>query len=224
MMTGQPPPDYFRAVERTFMELRGGGMFLAPGDWDLVRRWEEQGIPLEIVRAGIREALSGRTRISLRMSLGECSAAVEAAFEATRRRAGAAGGWPEAESDSRRPERVAACLREWTPVAEALSDPETAPELRAAARLAAERLERLGKQPDPASVEDTLRDIEDQLLARLQVALADSVREDLEAEARRALEPYRARMPASTWRDACRRAVRRRVGRVFGLDSIGLSE
>lgn len=219
-----PSPEYFRAVERTFVELRGSGMFLTPADWDVVCRWEERGIPLDAVLAGIRTALTGRTRGSSRTPLAECAAAVEAAFDAVRRRqAGAPVRIRNADdAPGGRLDRIAVHLREWTPAAEALADPAAAGALRARARAAAERLERLGKDKGGggASAEDTLREIEGDLLAGLEAALRDAVRDEIEAEVRRTLEPYRTRMPASAWRDAFRQAFRRRVSRVFGLDQV----
>lgn len=224
----QPPPDYFRAVERAFLELRGGGMFLAPADWEVVCRWEERGIPLDVVLAGMRAALSGGTRRSTRTPLRECSAAVDAAFDAVRRRQAGTGVLPPDAGiePGPRPAELAARLREWIPAAAALSDPAATQPLRAQARAAAERLERLAKEAGDgdAVVPDTLRGIEGDLLTGLEAALRDSVREEIEAEVRRTLEPYRARMPASTWQDAFRQACRRRVSRVFGLDRIALSD
>lgn len=221
------PPEYFRAVERAFVELRGSGMFLTPADWDVVCRWEERGIPLDVVLAGIRTAMSVRTRNPSRTPLGACSPAVEAAFDAVRRRR--AGGLhlsPNAgDASGPRLEQLAVRLREWAPAAAALSDPAAAGRLRAKAGAAAGRLERLQKDEGGyrAPVEDTLREIEGDLLTDLEAALRDSVRDTIEAEVRRTLEPYRARMPASTWRDACRQAFRRRVSRVFGLDQVALT-
>ena len=218
------PDDYFRAVERAFLEFRGGGLVLSPADWDLVCRWKERGIPLEVVHSGIRATFSGKIRPSPRMPLGECARAVEAAFKAERtRQAGAAVPSPVAAAGSgRRFGPLAGRLREWAPPPAALSDPESAGSLRAAARAAAERLEQLDDEPDGGSapVEATLRDIEGDLLARLEAALRDAVRDEIEAEARRTLEPYRARMPASTWREALRQARCRRAARVVGLDPI----
>ena len=231
MSTREAPrasPDYYRTVERAFLELRGGGMILTPADWDVVCRWEERGIPLEVVLAGIRTALSGRIRGSPRTPLEACSTAVEAAFDAARRRrTGVPVPSAHAETGSGRGlEALAGRLREWAPPEEVLADAAAAGPLRTKARAAAERLERLGNQVDGgrASVEDTLRDIEGDLLTGLEAALRDSVRSEIEAEARRTLEPYRARMPASTWRDAFRQAFRQRVSRVSGLDRIALSD
>ena len=233
-MTGSAPPDYFRAVERAFLELRGSGMFLTPADWDLVRGWEERGIPLSVVLAGIGTALSERVRASSRMSLRDCASAVDTAFGALRRRrAGASApsrgsGLPpgRAGASPGHLERLAAHLREWSPALGPLSDPRDAADLAAAAGEAAERLHGLGTEVDAGSarVEEALREMEDALLTRLERALAEPARQSIEAEVRKTLERYRARMPESTWREAFEKAMRRRVGKVFGLEPLTLFE
>ena len=220
-------PDYFRAVERTFLDLRGGGMFLTPADWDLVRRWEERGIPLDVVLSGIRAAFSGRIRVSSRMPLGECSREVEAAFDAKRiQRAGAApppdGETPDGEKDAGNGlERLADRLRKWSPAGAPLSSPEIAGDLVAAVREAAAKIERLSKAAGAsAGAEEALKPIEADLLTGLQAALPDAAREEIENEVRNKLAPYRTRMPESTWQETFEQAVRRRVGQVFGLGSL----
>jgi len=215
-----PPDHYFRAVERAFLGLRAGGLVLSPADWDLVCRWEERGIPLDVVLSGIRAAFAGKIRPSSRMPLGECSRAVEAAFEARRvQRTGAAAPGetaPEAESGL---ERLVNGLRSWSPGEARLANPEAAGDLVAAAREAAARIERLGKCNNEASASagDTVQAIENNLVIRLQAALPDAAREAIETEVRNRLAPYRTRMPESTWRKTFDRSVRRRVGEFFGL-------
>ena len=213
------PDDYFRAVERTFLDLRGGGLVLSPADWDLVSRWEERGIPLQVVLSGIRATFSGKVRVSSRMPLAECARAVEAAFDARRgRQAGAAAPpqpAPEAETGL---ERRVGRLGNWSPAGALLANPETAGDLVAAARDAAARIERLGKSADaPASAGETVQAIENDLVNRLQAALPDAAREEIETEVRNKLAPFRTRMPESTWRKTFDQAVRRRVGEFFGL-------
>lgn len=228
------PPDYFRAVERAFLKLREGAMFLPPADWDLVRDWEQRGIPLSLVLAGIRAAFSERVRASSRMSLRDCESAVEGAFRALRRRrAGAGISSRDAEAPTERAgadltdlERIAAHLREWTPDSGILSDPGTAADLVAVARQAAERLRGFGKGVEAASsrVQGVLSEIEDALLTQLEAALAESARKEIEAEVRHMLERHRARMPESTWREAFATAVRRRVRKKAGLGPLTLFE
>ena len=220
-MNSPPPvPDgYFQAVERAFLELRGGGLVLSPADWDLVRRWAERGIPLEDVLSGIRAAFSGKIRVSSRMPLGECARAVEAAFDARRvRQAGAAAPHDAAPAAGTDPERLVGRLRSWSPDRTRLANPEMAGDLVAAARDAAAQLERLGRSADAsASAGETVQAIENDLVIRLQAALPDAAREEIETEVLGKLAPYRTRMPEANWRKTFDRSVRRRVGEFFGL-------
>ena len=213
------PDDYFRAVERAFLDLRGGGLVLSPADWDVVRRWEERRIPLEAVLSGIRATFSGRIRVSSRMPLAECARAVEAAFDARRvRRAGAATPGETAPEAGTGHERLVDRLRSWSPGGGRLRNPDAAGDLVAAAREAAARIERLGSSnAASASAGETVRRIENDLVIRLQAALPDAAREEIETEVRNRLAPFRTRMPESTWRKTFDRAVRRRVGEFFGL-------
>lgn len=212
--------DYVRAVERTFLGLRGGGLVLSPADWDLVCRWQEREIPLEVVLSGIRATFSGRVRVSSRMPLGACGRAVEAAFAAKRaQRAGAAvprGGGEGAAADR---ERLVDQLRAWSPAREALADPETAGDLVGAARAAAVKIEQLDEGAGGAPVSaEALQAIESDLLNRLLAALPAASRAEIEHEVQGRLAPYRKRMPESTWNRTFDQAVQRRVGCVLGLD------
>ena len=211
--------DYFRAVERAFLGSRGGGLVLSPADWDLVCRWKERGIPLDVVLSGIRATFSGKIRVSSRMPLGDCARAVEAAFDARRvRRAGAAAPGEPAPDAEAGLDFLAGRLRGWSPDRARLANPNSAGDLVAAARAAAAQIERLGKPKSaPASAGETVQAIENDLVMRLQAALPDAAREEIETEVRDKLAPYRARMPESTWRKTFDRAVRRRVGEFFGL-------
>ncbi len=188
---GAPPPDYLREIERAFVARRGGAPFLSPADWELASRWESSGIPLDVVISGIHHAFaSGRP--DRRASLRTCSAAVESAWSRHRRAATGSG--------KVRPQ-LAGHLREWTP-------PENLPSgsrerllhqvERAAARL------RAGEPP---------RTVLDALLVACIEALPPERREALAAEATRAVEGYRSRMPAQAFGNLVRDATRRHAAR-----------
>jgi hypothetical protein len=211
------PDDYFRAVERTFLALRGGALFLTPADWDQVRRWEERGIPLEVVRSGIEAAFAGRVRVSPRMPLGACAREVEAALGRNRvQQAGAAGSRDEEARAETGAPRLVDSLRKWSPPRETLRDPDASGEVVAAVRDAAREVERLHEAS--AATAEALQAIEDALLAGLPAALAVPVRQQVEREVEARLAPYRTRMPESTWRKTFDQAVRRRAGRIVGLE------
>lgn len=82
-----PEPEdveaYFRAVEETFIRLRGAPLLLSPADWKTAERWYEEGIPLELVERVLEELFERlRERDPERRihSLRYCSRAVEAAW------------------------------------------------------------------------------------------------------------------------------------------------
>ena len=245
-MSRDEPPDYLREIERVFVPLRGGTLFLTPADWEVARGWEERGIPLAAALSGVRAALSGGGPFSPRTPLRHCAPAVEAAFAALRRRAAgaappaagttlpapattppAAGATPSAAGatppaagagrDSRRGlDLLAEALDRWTPDRAAISNPEAAGAARAAARAAAAGVRELDAASAP-EFEDRLAALERELLDRLRAALAPAVREKVAGEARRALAAYRGRMPEAVWRESLAQAVRRRVAATLGV-------
>ncbi len=194
---GPPAPDYLREIERVFVALRrGGAPFLAPADWEVASRWESRGIPLEVAISGMRRTFE-RDDPGSRARLRACSAAVEADWKRRRR---AAMGSGEAIRPS-----LAEQLREWTP-------PEDLPArtrerlLDQAARAAAS----LGDGEPPRAVQDAL-------LGACVEALPPERREALDAEATRAVEGYRSRMPDAAFRDLKRDAARREAARLLRL-------
>ncbi len=75
---------YFQAIEAAFVRLRGAPLLLSPTDWQVARRWFEQGVPLDLVVRALEEVFAKRRergakgRIS---SLRYCAPAVEQAWE-----------------------------------------------------------------------------------------------------------------------------------------------
>jgi sugar-specific transcriptional regulator TrmB len=47
---------YWEEIERYFAKKRGNALILSPKDWPLVTAWEERGIPLEVIYQGIDKA------------------------------------------------------------------------------------------------------------------------------------------------------------------------
>lgn len=50
------PSDYLVVAQDAYLALRGGGLVLSPLDLDRIRRWRDQGLPLEVVLEGMRRA------------------------------------------------------------------------------------------------------------------------------------------------------------------------
>ena len=79
--------NYFTEIEEHFQRKRGAQVWLSPVDWALIGSWQEAGIPLEAVLAGIDRAFekfdSGKRRdTQRRRALVYCAAAVLEAAEA----------------------------------------------------------------------------------------------------------------------------------------------
>ena len=236
------PADYLVAVEREFTRLRGGAPLLTPADWDVVRRWERRGIPLEAALEGIRVALDRSLRASPRMPLRRCESAVEAAAATRRRRTGGASAPRPAASAPRpaaswfrpaassfrpaaaappRPDPVVVLSGYRTPTGLG-ADPETAARIEALAREAAIEIRdvlRGARAETPSVREARLEAAWAALLDRLGRSLPPAVRADVHRGAVAALSGHRERMPERSWRRAVREAARRRIARQLGLPS-----
>lgn len=75
---------YFRAIEETFIRLRGTPFLLSPEDWLQARGWYREGVPLSLVLETIESLFQRRLeagKSSKIQSLRYCAGAVEAAWE-----------------------------------------------------------------------------------------------------------------------------------------------
>src|SRR6185295_3536233 len=78
---------YFQAIEESFVELRGAPLLLSPADWQVARRWHEEGVPLDLVRRTLAEVFARRKERDAKgkiSSLRYCAPAVDAAWEEVR--------------------------------------------------------------------------------------------------------------------------------------------
>lgn len=101
---------YYRTIADRFVALRGAPFALSPADISLISSWEEAGIPLETVLAGIEESFSlrpGRAHVPGKIrTLAFCRSAVERAFQQDKDRA-VGGRRPPADAVSERKKRAA---------------------------------------------------------------------------------------------------------------------
>src|SRR3989338_709223 len=51
--------DYVKEVERFLVEKRNGGLMIFHKEWLLIEKWESMGIPVNIVKEGIDNAIEG---------------------------------------------------------------------------------------------------------------------------------------------------------------------
>ena len=75
---------YFRAIEETFIRLRGSPLLLSPEDWQQADDWRRRGVPLELVLATLEQVFERRAERGAAgkiHSLRYCAPAVETAWQ-----------------------------------------------------------------------------------------------------------------------------------------------
>jgi len=200
---------YFRAVEESFLALRGKATLLAADDWQTAREWHRLGIPVDLV-VSVMEALfeRQRERKSKRgiSSLRYFRAAVAAAWD-ERQAMRAGGGAPVPDLGppaAARLEALAGALPESLEGVEQI------------------RRDILALTGPLDLVEAGLTKIETRLLGGLEEHLSDRQRSDLEAKIDRALSGLPS--PATgEERDQLRRSLRRQaLRRLSGVPALSL--
>jgi len=178
-----PELDFYRAVEDLFSGLRGVPHVLSPKDFQLLRSWWSQQIPLSAVRTGVTEVFARRHERGEAepvVSLSYCRHAVEAhAKRLAEMRIGAVADTGNAVSVSTESiQRLASMLR------------ACADTIRAERPRVATVIDRIGHEVgetahiDDGFVEENLYALETSLLADCFEALDDEDRLELEERAR----------------------------------------
>ncbi len=207
-MTEGAERAYFRAIEETFIRLRGSPLLLSPEDWRLAEEWRRRGVPLDLVLRTLEQVFARRVERGAAgkiHSLRYCAAAVEAAWEEVEALT-ATGRRTEVEAVD-----VAARL-----AALAASLPDELPERASlAARIAA-----LDGGTD--EVERALAVLDEEMMAAAMAAVAAPERERLESRAERALTALEGRMPGDELPEARRRLLRQALRRERRLPVLSL--
>lgn len=220
-----PEEDYYAAVERHFVSLRGSPLFITPKEWHLIHRWRERQIPLRVVRQGLDRAFEKRKQTRTVRSLSYCRQTVEAAYRRFRE---ALAGAREKET----PDEEAGRLQDYLwklhrAVLESLGKVAVSePELAGALSRCANELALLAAGPvDPdrlAELESRLGELEAILLEAAEASLGDAGRKQCLEQAEQSLAGYRSRMPPEVFRSALQSAYRKRVRARFGLPPLSL--
>lgn len=193
---------YFAAVEAHFIERRGSPLFITPAEWFLVSKWEEQGIPLDVVQEGIDRVFERPQAAAKPRKLGYCRQTVEAAFRRFRE-VTLGGGENRGPVEDRFD--AAAHLSRLASKLSGLSTPPVASDLAA-------RVEALGDSGETLQrIEEALTAIDDELVENAEDALDENVRAALLSDAGASLASYRDRMPDKVYQSALRSAYRRRL-------------
>jgi hypothetical protein len=204
---GERELAYYRAVEDLFATLRGVPHTLSPKDFQLLREWWRDEIPLSAVRAGITEVFARRRErgeLDPVVSLGYCRHAVRShAKRAAEMQVGAHDDGGPTISDPH------ARLRELSTDLSRAADTQ-----RIENRRVADVIDRFAttvaaaSELPPATIEEHLFALESALLANCLEALDDRRREQIEDRARREAETTSATPEAS---ERAYRALRDRL-------------
>jgi len=221
-LQGDPADSYYQEVESYFVARRGSPLFISPSEWDLVWRWEQQGIPLAVVKEGIDRVFERPKTLLKPRRLGYCRQTVEAAFRRSRESSlgGRAGGAAREDTGAEAHlTELASRLRDlgvrWLD-----KERELALLLERTADSVRSLSERAGEAPE--EVERELTALDGKLLAESEAVQATEVREELRREAESSLESYRERMPEKIYRSALESAYRRRLRKRLGLPTLSL--
>ena len=200
--------EYFRAIEETFIRLRGAPLLLSPADWQTASGWRQAGIPLRLVErvmAEVFERLRERDPERKIQGLRYCAAAVEEAWREVRDLGAAAGRLEPVPIDVR--ERLAA-------LAAAL--PAGLPRRT----VLAEALRELGG--DAEAVEARLQEIEEEYLQTALSDLPEAQLGPLHARVARALARTRERLDGAGLERLERRLRREYTRQHLGLPPLSL--
>ncbi|WP_348263105.1 hypothetical protein P8935_00780 [Telmatobacter sp. DSM 110680] len=226
--------NYFTEIEERFQKRRGSILLLSTLDWALIEMWQEAGIPLEAVLAGIDaafdkyESRQKRGRMRRVNGLAWCSQAVmEAAEELREASAGTAGPTAAAGDTGFEHERVAMHLEA---AATALDASTIAQDACAAT---AGRLRELAANARTASASTTaahemetfervLTVLEEKLFAALTAAAPEELLVALKEHAGRELAPYRSRMGAVQLRQVEHQFVQKQLLVHYNLPRLSL--
>lgn len=192
---------YFRAIETTFIALRGSPLLFSPSDWRTCRRWHRDGVPLSLVRRVMdawfarreEKGYTGKVR-----NLRQVSPAVEREWERIQALT-APGARDEAPAfdAAARLERLAAAL------------PETVPDV------ASRRQQVMGLGGNPEEIEDALARLDDELLAAAAASLPEVLRTEIETEVDETLSrlgDLSGEQRERSHRELTRRLERRKLG------------
>jgi hypothetical protein len=215
--------NYYAAVEKHFLQCRGGSLFTTTKDWQLIHDWHERQIPLRVVKAGVDRALGGRKSHRPDCSLSYCRQSVEAEYrrhlEIT---AGAATGDPSQDTETRDYlVRLGDKLREAAENSKA-ARPRLAELIGKCGQRITELVEELGSVEGDRELEGELERLEGDLMAAAESSLDEQDHRRCLEEAERFLSDYKDRMPAEVYASAVTSAYRKRVRALLGLPALSL--
>lgn len=199
---------YFQAIEEIFVQLRGAPLLLSPADWQVARRWRQDGVPLDLIRRALEEVFAKRKERGAKgkiSSLRYCAPAVEAAWEELRELT------VPGRRDEAPPFDLGSRLR-----ALAAAIPEAHPQRDLfAARVAA-------LDGDPQEVEERLAGLDREMLAAVLAGLDPLARGELDEAVEKTLAGLRGRLPSTELERSRERLAHQILRQRLGLPVLSL--
>ena len=199
---------YFRAIEETFIRLRGTPFLLSPADWLQARDWYRLGIPLDLVLGTLESLFQRRVeagRTSKIQSLRYCAPAVESAWkEVAELTATAERTQPPALDIAEKLRRLA----------------ETIPDTLANCGEVRSEIEALSGTSE--EIERALAELDREILRTAHGSLDDSERKELERRVEATLAELEPRMTAKTLPEVRQRLIDQWVRQSAGLPFLSL--
>ena len=227
--------NYYAAVEKHFVALRGSPLFISPREWQLIDRWRQQQIPLRVVKQGLDRAFERSKPNRPIRRLSYCRQTVEANYR--RFREAVAGSPSVEEPNGTDPTDVQAYLSRLKgelaraaekagaarqPLVEAIDDAVRRLDALASGH---SRQAHQAHQADAMGLDEIEREldvVEKSLLEAAESVLRPEDQRRCSDEAERSLRDYRARMPSEVFESASRAAYLKRVRSIFELPPLSL--
>jgi hypothetical protein len=199
---------YFQAIEEMFVELRGAPLLLSPADWQVARRWHQDGVPLDLVKRTLEEVFAKRKERGAKgkiSSLRYCAPAVEAS-------------WIDLRELTAPGERAEAPVFEVRPrlVALAAALPVSLPDRESVAH----RIANL--EGDPQQVEHHLSTLDREMLDAAMDGLDAEARAEIGVAVEKTLATLGGRLPAEEVERSRDRLARQTLRRRLGLPVLSL--
>lgn len=222
MSSGEPSDpeiNYFRDLERAFVERRGDPLFISNADWVFLAKLWKKRVPMRVVLRGITDAFDAHAHSFARKqkvrSLKFCETEITAAVDRYRR---------ALRSEGPGPRGLGAALHG---LAERITGGAGSPEVEDARQIAARGVLEVAKAVADDKTFDValgLARIEDGLVEAASRALGPEVVAGFSRDSRGATTAYRSRMPAKVYETLIEESVRRKILQRFGLPRLLLSE
>lgn len=214
-----PEIEYFRDIERAFVERRGDPLFISNADWVFLAKLRKKGIPKRVVLRGLTDAFDAHAHSFARKqkirSLKFCEAEITAAVDRYRRAL-------QAEGPSRR--SLGGAITKLEEGIAALDAPPAMALAIAVARRGLLEVAAAVEKDRAYDAERALVGVEDRLVQAAAAVLGADAVSAIDETSRTATGAYKSRMPASVYETLIEESVRRKILQRFSLPRLLLAE